>query len=51
MRDLNPEQREQLINSDRYKSMFSDHERELLSGVSHLPLAPADGGQAGTPDE
>jgi hypothetical protein len=51
MRPLTPEQREQLINSDRYKSAFSDHERELLSGAARLPLAPGDAGQAGTPDE
>ena len=51
MRDLTPEQREDLINSDRYKSMFSDHERELLSGAARLPLAPGDSvGPADTPD-
>ena len=42
MRDLTPQQREDLINSDQYKSMFSDHERELLSGAARLPLAPGD---------
>jgi Protein of unknown function (DUF3106) len=51
MRDLTPEQREQIINSDRYKSMFSDHERELLSGAARLPLAPGDGSQGDTPSE
>ncbi len=51
MRDLTPQQREDLINSDQYKSMFSDHERELLSGAARLPLAPGDsGGQGETPD-
>ena len=44
MRDLTPEQRDQLINSDRYKSMFSDHERDLLSGAAQLPLAPGENG-------
>jgi hypothetical protein len=51
MRDLTPEQRDQLINSDGYKNMFSDRERELLSGAARLPLAPGDAGQSGTPDE
>ncbi len=51
MRELTPEQRDQLINSDRYRNMFSDHERELLSGAARLPLAPGDAGQAPPPDE
>lgn len=51
MRDLTPEQREQLINSDSYKGMFSEHERDLLSGAARLPLAPGDGNQAETPEE
>ena len=49
MRDLTPEQREQLLNSNDFKEMFSDHERDLLGGAARLPLAPADGGQAETP--
>ena len=52
MRDMTPEQRTQLIQSDRYKGMFSDHERELLSGFARLPLAPGEGGQQpDLPDE
>jgi len=51
MRDLTPQQREDLINSDQYKSTFSDHERELLSGAARLPLAPGDSmGPADSPD-
>jgi hypothetical protein len=51
MRDLTPQQREDRINSDQYKSMFSDHERQLLSGAVRLPLAPGDSmGPADTPD-
>jgi len=42
MRDLTPDQRDQLINSDQFKGMFSDHERDLLSGASRLPLAPGE---------
>jgi len=42
MRDLTPEQREHRVNSDDFKNMFSDHERELLGGASRLPLAPGD---------
>jgi Protein of unknown function (DUF3106) len=51
MRDLTPQQREDLINSDQYKGTFSDHERELLSGAARLPLAPGDNvGPGDTPD-
>jgi hypothetical protein len=49
MRHLTPEQRDQLINSQQYRNAFSPHERSLLGGVSHLPLAPGDGLQP--PDE
>ncbi len=50
MRTLTPEQREQLLDSDEFRSKFSDHERDLLGAASRLPLAPAEGGQA-TPEE
>jgi hypothetical protein len=43
LRALPPDQRKQTVDSDRYKSQFTPQERELLSGVSELPLAPADG--------
>ena len=49
--DQTPEQRDQLIASDDYKSKFSDHERELLSGAARLPLASGDGGQPDSPEE
>jgi hypothetical protein len=39
-----PEQREQIINSPRFKGMFSDQERELMRGAARLPLAPAEEG-------
>jgi hypothetical protein len=38
-----PEARQRQIDSDRYKSMFSPQEREILGGASKLPLAPAEG--------
>jgi hypothetical protein len=37
---MTPEQREQVINSDRYKGMFSDAERDLMRGAARLPLSP-----------
>jgi hypothetical protein len=46
-----PEQREQLINSERFKSQFSPQERELLRGTSQLPLAPAEREGEGPPEE
>jgi len=43
LRGMTPEQREQVINSDRYKGMFSDPERELMRGAARLPLSPPSG--------
>jgi hypothetical protein len=40
-----PQQREQIINSERFRKMFSDQERDMLRGASRLPFAPADGGE------
>lgn len=52
LRAMPAEQRQQVIESDRFKSMFSPQERGLLSGISQLPLAPAEGGQnEQAPDE
>jgi hypothetical protein len=42
MRDLTPEQRDQLINSEQYRNGFSPRERFILDGAAHLPLAPGD---------
>jgi hypothetical protein len=44
LRAMPPDEREQAINSDRMKGTFSDQERELMRGATHLPLAPADSG-------
>jgi hypothetical protein len=46
IRDLGampPAQREQIIDSPRFRSMFSDQEREMMRGVTRLPLAPGEG--------
>ena len=51
MRNLTPEQRDRLINSDEYKNRFSGQERGLLGGASRLPLASGDGLQAEPPEE
>jgi hypothetical protein len=49
LRAMPPDQREQIINSDRFKGMFSDHERDVMRDATRLPLAPSDSGdQPGT---
>jgi hypothetical protein len=50
LRNMPPDQREKIINSDRFKSMFSDQERDMMREATHLPLAPAEGGE-GEPQE
>jgi hypothetical protein len=50
MRNLAPEQRDELINSDQYRDSYSLQERVILSGAAHLPLAPGDGLQAAPPE-
>jgi len=47
LRAMPPAQREQIIESPRFKSMFTDQEREMMRGATRLPLAPAEGGEAG----
>jgi hypothetical protein len=47
LRAMPPDQRERIINSDRFKGMFSDQEREMMRGATRLPLAPAESGEAG----
>jgi hypothetical protein len=44
LRAMPPDQREQIIDSPRFKGMFSDQERDMIRGASRLPLAPAEGG-------
>jgi len=47
LRGMPPEQREKIINSDRFKSMFSDQERDMMRDATRLPLAPPEGGEGG----
>jgi hypothetical protein len=47
LRAMPPEQREQVIESDRFKGMFSDQERGIMREVTRLPLAPPEEGEAG----
>ncbi len=42
-----PDQRERVIDSDRFKGMFSDQERDIIRGAARLPLAPAANGEPG----
>lgn len=47
LRGMPPDQREKIINSDRFKSMFSDQERDMMRDATRLPLAPPEGGEGG----
>jgi hypothetical protein len=44
LRAMPQDQREEIINSDRLKGMFSDQERDLMRGATRLPLASPDNG-------
>jgi hypothetical protein len=41
LRQMPPDQRQQVLNSPRFKNMFTPQERNMLDGVLKLPLAPA----------
>jgi hypothetical protein len=43
LRGMPPDQQERIIDSDRFKGMFSDQEREMMRGATRLPLAPPEG--------
>jgi hypothetical protein len=48
IRDLSAmplEQREQIIDSNRFKGMFSAEERDIMRASSRLPLAPTENGR------
>ena len=45
LRAMPPEQREQIIDSNRFKGMFSPQERDIMRGASRLPLAPPENGR------
>ena len=41
LRAMPPEQRDSVLESDRFKGMFSEQERNMLRETTRLPLAPA----------
>jgi hypothetical protein len=41
LRAMPPDQRERVLESDRFKGMFSDQERNMLRETTKLPLAPS----------
>jgi len=43
LRSMPPDQRERVIDSPRFKGMFSDQERGMIRGAARLPLAPGEG--------
>jgi hypothetical protein len=43
LRAMPPDQRETVINSERFKGMFSEQERTMMREASRLPLAPPEG--------
>jgi hypothetical protein len=43
LRAMPPGQREQIIDSARFRGIFSPEEREIMRGAARLPLAPPDG--------
>ncbi len=51
LRSMPPEQREQIINSDRFKSNFNEQELGVIRGATRLPLAPAEGAEGAEPQE
>ena len=42
LRAMPPDQREKVLDSPRFQSMFSDQERNMLRETTKLPLAPAE---------
>jgi hypothetical protein len=51
LRAMPPAQREQVLDSDRFRSTFSPQELGILREVTRLPLAPAEGGGEPAPQE
>jgi hypothetical protein len=51
LRAMPPDQRERVLDSDRFKNMFSDQERDMLRDTTKLPLAPAQPGVPRPPQE
>jgi hypothetical protein len=50
LRQMAPDQRQQVLNSPRYRNMFTPQERNMLDDAAKLPLAPASPEQPG-PEE
>ncbi|MGA7906276.1 MAG: DUF3106 domain-containing protein, partial [Candidatus Sulfotelmatobacter sp.] len=51
LRAMPPAQRERIIDSERFKGMFSPQERDIMRGAARLPLAPPEGGRGEGPDD
>jgi hypothetical protein len=51
LRAMPPDQRERVLDSDRFRSMFSEQERGMLRETTKLPLAPAQPGVPRPPQE
>jgi hypothetical protein len=47
LRAMPPQQRERIIDSPRFRGMFSDQERDMMRGATRLPLAPPEGAETG----
>jgi Protein of unknown function (DUF3106) len=45
LRAMPPAQREQIIDSNRFKGVFSPEERDVMRGATRLPLAPPEEGR------
>jgi len=45
LRAMPPGLREQIIDSNRFRSMFSPEERDIMRGATRLPLAPPENGR------
>jgi hypothetical protein len=43
LREMDPQQRSQVLGSEKFRSMFSDDEMEVLKGMSELAPPPAPG--------
>jgi hypothetical protein len=41
LRQMSPEQRQEALSSPRYRNTFTSQERNMLNGITQLPLAPA----------
>ena len=45
LRAMPPGQREQIIDSNRFRGVFSPEERDIMRGATQLPLAPPENGR------